>query len=311
MDALFSSLATERSGPRGPDDPPCIALGTLYGVLRLGLRLLPEVYAMPTQNMSFLRPIPKASTASLPTLWHPCVPRPCARARVCGCVCAAESAWASSSCAFGCHPQKGSPPLGAVFITRPHDLCPILGQWMEPPMTKVVSDCQFAMAVELVLFTADTDVFSRFITSARQVEDEADVPEQDPVVVLGGAGSGLLSAPSSNSLLPGQHGATDVLIDGRGSGAGSAYAATESSQAADGYEERKGHLWSPSNRPRTTDDDDVETFKRLVPGGAKSLHTMAAPSPAPLVDNDDGEQSSGDGEQSSGGGDAEMAAAHD
>ena len=88
MDALFSSLATERSGPRGPDDPPCIALGTLYGVLRLGLRLLPEVYAMPTQNMSFLRPIPKASTVPHPCQHygtHAC--RALARARVCVVVC--------------------------------------------------------------------------------------------------------------------------------------------------------------------------------------------------------------------------------
>ena len=92
MDALFSSLATERSGPRGPDDPPCIALGTLYGVLRLGLRLLPEVYAMPTQNMSFLRPIPKASTVPHPCQ-HYCTHIRAAplRARacvwLCGCVC--------------------------------------------------------------------------------------------------------------------------------------------------------------------------------------------------------------------------------
>jgi len=70
LQTMFQALVDERGIRGSPTHPAAIRLGTLYGVVRLALAQLGEMYAMPAQNMSFLRPVPPVSGDS----WHTLLP---------------------------------------------------------------------------------------------------------------------------------------------------------------------------------------------------------------------------------------------
>lgn len=181
-----------------------------------------------------------------------------------------------------------TPPLGALFVTRPHDLAFMLGEWFQPPMANRVIQSQFQMALELVLWTADKDTFTRLMAACSEVQDEPEPgPEQDPIIAIGGAGA--MAAGSSSQLLPGQGGVQGISLGPSARGLGASHGshpvdatvAAASKYAVDtptNFLRRNGGLASDSGRKvaEGNERDDLEAFKRLVPGGAKSLHNVMA-----------------------------------
>lgn len=61
--SLFDDLVSRRGMPATRSRPATIKLATLYGIIRVALTLMPELYAVPAQNMSFLRQLKKVRAA--------------------------------------------------------------------------------------------------------------------------------------------------------------------------------------------------------------------------------------------------------
>jgi len=160
--------------------------------------------------------------------------------------------------------QTLPPPLGSVFITRPHDLIDILGTWMEPPMAKDVILSQFAMAMEFVLWTASKPVFDAVVARAVGVVDEREPdPESDPIVVL--AGKVDVAEPMPQAL-PGQQ-QQQALDNGE----------FVDLAALAGAEETK------AGSTQSRESDQVDSFLRHVPGKSSRSLRSSHPSLEGLV----------------------------